>query len=1103
MCAPESDSIFLWRDRTRAAAWLGRPATKFDDFTGDHRDRLLQRISGSLLTASLCDAALSASYPAARAVFNNGSVKDASMLLSLLSNKVVRPTIIGMGAFSGYIKDQQMLRLLAVVINQKNVATESLKENLLHFSVAVGNVTLLSLLLRSGSHANHQVFDSQRRSILGVAAAYGRLSTVEALIEAGANPNGMKLEQAGVASPLFAAIKGHHFDVVKYLLDAGAKANCRAQKSYDAVHGLALAISLGNLDAARLLLQHGADVNSSLNSRDSPLCSLVHLSHDEEGSVHFLDLLIQHGAMLNSTIIYSESDDAESDSFSDDESASSEFVNRLPSPSPRPMSALEMAAFGKDAAFLTALLDGGARPTSRAMLLAGLGKNLTYVRLLLDRSKQATGRLAYGHEMLRAAVMSDDLELVRALLEAKAPMYSHDQQDAASDSNESYCDNDFESDIEDPLAEAGYEQDGDEEEEPEDASPLQIAARKGHLEMVQLLLEQDASPFLYQHVRASDKTLALAIAAAAGRSNVADELLISGAKVPSSENVLAHAIQNIDQDSTILRLLSAGAQVNKLADACLLTPTPLQVAVATGKHVIVKALLDAGANIDAPRTFESSDTAICIAIAKRDWIVVDLLLGLGVDVNNPSSDGIGTKTALYHASVHGHLQLVQRLLHEGANPNDSMALAAAVMGDHPPIVQVLLAAYPPPRADLHFGCVALQNAIVQQDCELTRMLIDAQVAVNLPAAPLKDLCADKRQDHEFLHLTVLGAAILQDRSNDFLFVRMILDTGVDVQGCVDFAQRRNALQLAAQRDCPDLVRILLQAGADLNASPSFREDVCAMDLSYGIPIRIATRNGCRKTVSALLELGAVVDSKEEDSEGSLLFDAAKTGDLDLVRLLLDAGAVHNAHGPEYVCIALEAAVTRLDIGMVKVLLSAGSSAAGKSKFRFWSIVCHCTVGRAYSLLQILLEAGADSNSLGGVQRRLKQPDVEQKPFKYSCLPDWRVSAIQIATANTYIDYVALLIQFGADVNQQAVAQHPGVTSRAYERRYGLQPRSALEEAACLGHIDLLQLLLNAGAKTCGEGRRQYNRAVKLAASRCHYAAVRLLREHHEIEKLMD
>ena len=60
-------------------------------------------------------------------------------------------------------------------------------------------------------------------------------------------------------------------------------------------------------------------------------------------------------------------------------------------------------------------------------------------------------------------------------------------------------------------------------------------------------------------------------------------------------------------------------------------------------------------------------------------------------------------------------------------------------------------------------------------------------------------------------------------------------------------------------------------------------------------------------------------------------------------------------------------------------------------------------------------------------------------------------------------------------------------------------RTALEGAAEHGRIDLLQLLLNAGADTKGPQCTQYKRALEFAAEYGHDAVCRLLKTHHEAE----
>ncbi|OCK90805.1 ankyrin, partial [Cenococcum geophilum 1.58] len=80
----------------------------------------------------------------------------------------------------------------------------------------------------------------------------------------------------------------------------------------------------------------------------------------------------------------------------------------------------------------------------------------------------------------------------------------------------------------------------------------------------------------------------------------------------------------------------------------------------------------------------------------------------------------------------------------------------------------------------------------------------------------------------------------------------------------------------------------------------------------------------------------------------------------------------------------------------------------------------------------------------------------------------------------YIGIACLLLDKGTDINA-AVAKE--------------QRRTALEGVAEHGRIDMIQLLLNAGAELKGSGKAQYERAVKLARSNGHYATARLIQSH--------
>lgn len=110
------------------------------------------------------------------------------------------------------------------------------------------------------------------------AAFVGDASKVKALLAQGYDPNAFS--EWGKDTPLHAAAKMGHGDIVQLLLEAGANLHAFDDLADTPLH---CAVDNGHLDIMQLLLQAGADVNAHNESQigDSPLgqtagtCSLA------------------------------------------------------------------------------------------------------------------------------------------------------------------------------------------------------------------------------------------------------------------------------------------------------------------------------------------------------------------------------------------------------------------------------------------------------------------------------------------------------------------------------------------------------------------------------------------------------------------------------------------------------------------------------------------------------------------------------------------------------------------------------------------------------------------------------------------------------------
>ena len=240
-------------------------------------------------------------------------------------------------------------------------------------------------------------------------------------------------------------------------------------------------------------------------------------------------------------------------------------------------------------------------------------------------------------------------------------------------------------------------------------TPLQIAARGGHTEMVEMLLMagadvnagaiyttkvashanytidmRDNSMAIGDHKHPSHRETALVLAVECGYIDVAQRLLASGADVnaltKNEESLLAVAAKRGDSKMVEL-LLTASIVVNTksvhttafgaamkgghveilktlLAEGFDLKTYPLALTVAVGNHYIkvVKCLLAVGADVNSYDGQKAMRQAAAIGLTE----VVEMLLVAGADVNNPNC-----QVALELAERYGHVEVAEKLLAAG------------------------------------------------------------------------------------------------------------------------------------------------------------------------------------------------------------------------------------------------------------------------------------------------------------------------------------------------------------------------------------------------------------------------------------------------------
>lgn len=119
---------------------------------------------------------------------------------------------------------------------------------------ALGQVGRLSMLLRDDPSCV-SAYSPDGFYPLGLAAFFGRLDAVVALIAAGADVHAVARNSFKV-QPVHAAAASKNIDIVRAVLEAGANPNVPQQQGFVPLHE---AGTSGNRELAELLVQYGAD----------------------------------------------------------------------------------------------------------------------------------------------------------------------------------------------------------------------------------------------------------------------------------------------------------------------------------------------------------------------------------------------------------------------------------------------------------------------------------------------------------------------------------------------------------------------------------------------------------------------------------------------------------------------------------------------------------------------------------------------------------------------------------------------------------------------------------------------------------------------------
>lgn len=365
----------------------------------------------------------------------------------------------------------------------------------------------------------------------------------------------------------------------------------------------------------------------------------------------------------------------------------------------------------------------------------------------------------------------------------------------------------------------------------------------------------------------------------------------------------------------------------------------------------------------------------------------------GADVNAKDDNG---KTALMYASEGGDLEAVRVLLEAGADiiVENSNALMSASERGKPDIVKLLL------KAGANICTKDLSKALASA-VHYPRHLL-AMHGLNNMFKKLSNLFHDT--DHEIHDIdykdknAVLAA--LASKYSTSEIVRILLEAGADVN--FKGYSGQTALMSAPT---PEIARILLEAGADVNAKDDNGKTALMCASGYDSNLEI---------VKMLLEAGADVNTKcnggTDDGMTALLY-ASEFKNFEIVKILLESGADLHAMDKDSTTALFFALIDcRDNFKTAKILLEAGADANARYhnsyNIGFLTPLMYVSkYARYYSerntnfedFVKALLKAGADVNA--------KNDD------------DYGSTALMYASdLSGDLGMVKMLLEGGADVN---------------------------------------------------------------------------------------
>jgi ankyrin repeat protein len=620
------------------------------------------------------------------------------------------------------------------------------------------------------------------------------------------------------------------------------------------------------------------------------------------------------------------------------------------------------------------------------------------------------------NEQLISAIEAKDLQRVEELLAGGANPNATKAGETAYQlvphgANEIKC----------ALIEAGAE-------DPELRHALVWVIGTGRVQAVRTLIEKGADVNVSTYAGTP-----VQVAARGGHNEILELLIAAGADVDAGSRISTPLLNAIEQEypDLALKLIAAGADPNRTPDFG--GNPPIALASAQGSVAVIRALIAAGADVDAKISHitlnrlavqRQAVSGLTAAFGAMESVgqIMESLNGLDADEEVPSvrmveiqrqmqqieSESTQQKTRsiepettvdtfpIIVAARCGHAEALAALLEAGADPHckDGEGLSAydwAIQNEYPAVLDILR------QFRITGTRVSLEEKLLLAaetgDVDIVRDCLSQGANVNA-----RDARRQTRDKSPLMlaalwgHLGVIEALLaanadpnLTDRADGVQPVSKswLSHTDPDTVMGMGSCFGRTALMCAAAKGHSEIVGALIQSGANPNQKDDIEYTALALAaenrhlsavqtlvtagadvnilVTYGnTPLILACQQGALEIAEFLLDRGANIATTNRERETALM-KAAATGNLPLVRLCIDRGADINTISKEHTtALAIAAGSSH----KVRVDKNDRSSGSGIREYRDdgscweWQPLPE---DQTMEVVRSLLQAGADPN----------------------------------------------------------------------------------------------------------------------------------------------